>query len=79
MNFRKANYEHYISRVDLGEGALGASGAVNGSVSVCIMKHIFINFRGSFGDWNNKSLHYILEPLSRRSNSVSSEIHIYSW
>ena len=35
------------------------------------IKCIFILFRGSFGDWNNKSLHYIVEPLSQNNNSVS--------
>ena len=32
---------------------------------------LIFQFRGSFGDWNNKSLHYIVEPLSLSNNSVS--------
>ena len=29
--------------------------------------------RGSFGDWNNKSQHYIVEPMSLEDASVSKE------
>ena len=36
-------------------------------------KLLICQFRGSFGDWNNKSLHYIVEPLSLSNNSVSEK------
>ena len=37
---------------------------------------IFSLFRGSFGDWNNKTQHYIVEPLSLVDTSVNNLIHI---
>ena len=31
-----------------------------------------LHYRGSFGDWDNKTLHYIVEPLSLEDNSVNN-------